>query len=189
MLAAPLYTCITSLATMENTLDDVQQLPPVIFSPGKSFRYWSAIWKMHQTSMPGTLCAIRTLSDEDIFHFTHLIIPEERLPSIQFMESLSKTSKNDSDSESVTVLRACLLVYTVTRGHIVPRDLQLEAALASISGRDSVVIVGIGWGKTLCMVILLLLRPNAISVTISPLKRLQIMQVCAGNCCQLSHTS
>jgi hypothetical protein len=48
----------------QSTLDDVQQFPPVIFSPGKSFHYWSAIHKMHQTSMPRTLCAIRTLSDE-----------------------------------------------------------------------------------------------------------------------------
>ena len=91
------------------------------------------------------LCVIRTLSSEDVFHFADLIIPPERLPSTEFM-CHSSLSNNDS---RFTVL-ASLLVYTaMTRGHIIPRNLQLEAALASTSGRDSVVITGTGWGKML----------------------------------------
>ncbi|KAJ7016533.1 P-loop containing nucleoside triphosphate hydrolase protein, partial [Mycena alexandri] len=54
---------------------------------------------------------------------------------------------------------------------------QLEASLASISGRSSSVIARTGYGKTLCIAIPLLLQPDTITVTISPLKRLQKMQV------------
>ena len=43
--------------------------------------------------------------------------------------------------------------------------------------QDSVVIAGTGSGKTLCLLIPILLRPKSISITISPLKRLQTTQV------------
>ena len=46
-----------------------------------------------------------------------------------------------------------------------------------MSGQDSLTDVGTGNGKTLCMIIPCLLSPKTISVVISPLKRLQAVQV------------
>ncbi|KAJ7506368.1 P-loop containing nucleoside triphosphate hydrolase protein, partial [Mycena galericulata] len=54
---------------------------------------------------------------------------------------------------------------------------QLESSLASDAGRDSTVIARTGFGKTLCIAIPLLLKPGTITLTVSPLKRLQAMQV------------
>ncbi|KAG1846147.1 P-loop containing nucleoside triphosphate hydrolase protein, partial [Suillus tomentosus] len=54
---------------------------------------------------------------------------------------------------------------------------QLEAILATLNGCDSVITAGTGCGKTLCLIIPILLHPDTISMTISPLKRLQNMQV------------
>ncbi|KAG2353568.1 hypothetical protein BDR07DRAFT_1309106, partial [Suillus spraguei] len=70
-------------------------------------------------------------------------------------------------------LRACLTVYVLTSTVIVPRQFQLEAVLATLNGRDSVITAGTGSGKTLCIIIPILLRPGTVSITISPLKRLQ----------------
>ncbi|KAF8871288.1 P-loop containing nucleoside triphosphate hydrolase protein [Infundibulicybe gibba] len=125
---------------------------------------------MDQAYIPGTLHAIRSLDDNDILDIAYCIIQPERLPSPELLESLSKP-------DHALCLRACLLVYTITRGRIVPTDFQLEAALETARGRDSVVISGTGSGKTLCIVIPLLLFPTTITITISPLKRLQMMQV------------
>ncbi|KAF8432233.1 P-loop containing nucleoside triphosphate hydrolase protein, partial [Boletus edulis BED1] len=74
-------------------------------------------------------------------------------------------------------LRMCLIVFFVTRFAIVPRAFQLQASLATLKGLDSIITAGTGTGKTLCLFIPILLRPNSISITISPLKRLQVTQV------------
>ncbi|KAG2737040.1 P-loop containing nucleoside triphosphate hydrolase protein, partial [Suillus brevipes Sb2] len=58
-----------------------------------------------------------------------------------------------------------------------PREFQLEAVLATLNGRDSIITAGTGCGKTLCLILPIILRPDTISMTISPLKRLQITQV------------
>ena len=65
----------------------------------------------------------------------------------------------------------------VTNGKKIPREFQLEAVLALLSGRDSLIDAGTGSGKTLCMVLPALLDPKAVSLVVSPLKRLQILQV------------
>lgn len=144
---------------------------PSLFSPSRCANFDLTLRSMPGTAVPGILLAIRQLDDDDVFHFTHLLIAPERLPSRQFLELLSR-------SDCVTSLRACLLVYVVMRGRLVPRDFQLEAALESLHGCDSVVIAGTGQGKTLCIVVPLLLHPGTMSITIPPLKRLQMMQVC-----------
>ncbi|KAJ7443986.1 hypothetical protein FB451DRAFT_1434779 [Mycena latifolia] len=77
----------------------------------------------------------------------------------------------------ITALRACLLIFTVTRGRLVPHDLQLQAGIAAANGKECFVIARTGWGKTLCITIPILLSPDRVSITISPLKRLQMMQV------------
>ncbi|KAF8241148.1 hypothetical protein L208DRAFT_11468 [Tricholoma matsutake] len=81
--------------------------------------------------------------------------------------------------DKITVSRACLLAWAVTRGVQVPRELQLRACLAMYNGRDSLISAGTGSGKTLPIVLNLLLddpKDAGISLTISPLKRLQVTQ-------------
>ncbi|KAJ7754654.1 hypothetical protein DFH07DRAFT_715475, partial [Mycena maculata] len=92
-----------------------------------------------------------------------ILIPPFRHPSFEFLYSLS-------EEDRITTLRACLLVYTVSRTRIVPNDLQLAAGLAAIQGKEYVVIARTGWGNTLCIAIPLLLCPDRISITISPLE-------------------
>ncbi|KAF8549728.1 hypothetical protein OG21DRAFT_1369605, partial [Imleria badia] len=69
-------------------------------------------------------------------------------------------------------LQACLIVSFLTEGRVVPCVFQIQASLEVLHRRDCVVIAGTGSGKTLCLLIPLLLRPETISITISPLKRL-----------------
>jgi len=58
---------------------------------------------------------------------------------------------------------------------------QLEAAAAILSGRDVVLDVGTGSGKTLCFSLPLLLNEKDISITVSPLTALMIDQVSASS--------
>ncbi len=80
----------------------------------------------------------------------------------------------------VVLYRFCLLEYYATRGAEVPCQNQLKAALATFEGQDSLVIADTGSGKTLIIALLLLINsvPDRISITVSPLKRLQVTQVC-----------
>jgi ATP-dependent helicase YprA (DUF1998 family) len=54
---------------------------------------------------------------------------------------------------------------------------QLEAAAAILCGKDVVLDVGTGSGKTLCFSLPLLLNERDVSLTISPLTALMIDQV------------
>ncbi len=121
--------------------------------------------------IPGVLGFFRdSIPSDAIANISQTIIPPSLLPPCTFMATLS-------DQDQITAYRACLLVYVASRAKIVPRAGQIQAALCSIHGKDSIVIAPTGWGKTLCIVIPLLLFPGTISMTISPLKRLQMMQV------------
>ncbi len=84
----------------------------------------------------------------------------------------------DPDPKTVA-LRFCLLVWERTLHMEIPRQNQLEVALAIYARKgDVLAIAGTGSGKTLMMVLLLLMeRVFSIAVTISPLQRLQITQV------------
>ena len=73
-------------------------------------------------------------------------------------------------------LRACLLVFSVSDGRVVPREFQLTAGLAAFRRKHAIVNAGTGSGKTLSMVIPLLMDLEAVSIIISPLKRLQTTQ-------------
>ncbi|KAF9221447.1 hypothetical protein BS17DRAFT_640606, partial [Gyrodon lividus] len=66
--------------------------------------------------------------------------------------------------------RACVTIYILTSSTIVPRVFQLQASLAILNGRDTIITAGTGSGKTLCVLIPMLLRPGSMSITISPLK-------------------
>ncbi|KAG1891422.1 P-loop containing nucleoside triphosphate hydrolase protein [Suillus subluteus] len=114
------------------------------------------------------LQAVQRASLEGLDSFARSLIGE-RLPT-NYIQSLS-------DKDKIDALRACLLVYIITATMIVPREFQLEAVLATLNDRDSVITAGTGCGKTLCLILPIILRPDTISMTISPLKRLQITQV------------
>ena len=79
-------------------------------------------------------------------------------------------------NQQLDALRACLIVFSVTDGRVFPRQFQLEAGLAAYQGKNSIVTAGTGSGKTLSMVIPLLMNPEAVGIIISPLKRLQSTQ-------------
>ena len=98
-------------------------------------------------------------------------IPSELAVSTSFWNSYS-------DEKLAIGLRACLAVWATSGKSIVPNNFQLTAAISLISGQDTLVDAGTGYGKTLCMIIPCLLdSPGLISIIISPLKRLQAVQV------------
>ena len=59
-----------------------------------------------------------------------------------------------------------------------PFKWQLEADQAVLCGRDVVLDIGTGSGKTLCFTLPLLLNDSDIALTISPLTALMIDQAC-----------
>ena len=96
-------------------------------------------------------------------------LPDDQLPT-EYINSLDEKHKT-------IALRACLLVYFTSKCKIIPRQYQLQATNALEDGLEVIVDSGTGSGKTLCQIIPNLLHPNTISITVSPLKRLQILQV------------
>jgi superfamily II DNA helicase RecQ len=60
---------------------------------------------------------------------------------------------------------------------VLPKEFQLTATIAIMSGQDSLIDVGTGAGKTMCMILPCLLASDTMSVVFSPLKRLQAVQV------------
>ena len=69
-----------------------------------------------------------------------------------------------------------------THSKLVPWEFQLEATIAIMSGRDSLIDVGTGYGKTLCVIIFCLLNPESLYVIFFPLERLQAVQVLEFEC-------
>jgi ATP-dependent helicase YprA (DUF1998 family) len=116
---------------------------------------------------------IRNLTGEELFTRFQTICPSKR-PGENF------TAKLDS-AELDTVYKCSLLLSTVTDGKKIPREFQLKAVLALLARRDCLINAGTGSGKTLCMVLPALLDPTMISLVISPLKRLQVLQVSCIN--------
>ncbi|KAJ7257779.1 hypothetical protein C8J57DRAFT_1234920 [Mycena rebaudengoi] len=108
----------------------------------KAIAYRKRIEKVPWSYMPGVLYGIRMLDEEDVQRVSRTVIPPQLLPSSEFTTTLC-------NSDRVMALRACLLVFTVTRGNIIPDDLQLQAGLAAATGKESFVIARTGWGKTL----------------------------------------
>jgi DEAD/DEAH box helicase len=115
--------------------------------------------------------AIRALTPEQLFEFTQTSIPQDLMPTPDFMGSLSPLETTD------TPLLACLLIWTLSNGLKVPREFQLRAGLAAVAGQNTVVRAETGQGKTLAMAISMLLRQNSMAIVVSPLKRLQSTQV------------
>jgi superfamily II DNA helicase RecQ len=74
-------------------------------------------------------------------------------------------------------LRASLLLWSHSEYQYLPRKFQLIATMAVMTGQDSLIDVGTGAGKTLCMVLPCMLAPETMAIVFSPLKRLQVVQV------------
>lgn len=102
------------------------------------------------------------------------------IPSIQ--QALANAFFSELNDERRTIAkRLCLVTWTISKeileNPIVPKVFQLKASIASITNQDAIINVGTGYGKTLCMILPHLLDPDAVSIVISPLKRLQLLQV------------
>ncbi|KII90437.1 hypothetical protein PLICRDRAFT_106501, partial [Plicaturopsis crispa FD-325 SS-3] len=90
-------------------------------------------------------------------------IPLDMRPSLDFLNAISAQQQDD-------VLRATLLVYTMTNGLATPREFQHRAAFGPLSNTDSFVVAGTGSGKTLVMALPCVLRPKTISLVLCPTK-------------------
>lgn len=86
-----------------------------------------------------------------------VLIPADHGPTAAFWAPYNNKERNIG-------IRACLLVWTVTNFKLVPQEFQLEATIAIMTGKDLLVDVGTGYGKTLCMIIPSLLDPENLSV-------------------------
>ena len=75
-----------------------------------------------------------------------------------------------SNSKCDTVYRSTLLLSIVTKGNKIPWEFQLDALLALLAGQDYLIDTETGSGKTLCMVLPVLLDPALVSIVILPLK-------------------
>ncbi|KAH9009895.1 P-loop containing nucleoside triphosphate hydrolase protein [Lactarius hengduanensis] len=97
--------------------------------------------------------------------------PRSRLP-VSFLEALD-------EDDRLICYRAALICYSVTGSTQVPREMQFKVVLANRNGEDCLVSAGTGSGKTLPIALNALLDdPNAhlVTLTLSPLKRLQVTQ-------------
>ena len=115
--------------------------------------------------------AIRLLSSEEVQDLAVQVLPLDRLP-LDYLHQLV-------DDDRTTAYRVSCLAWAVTGGTQVPRELQLRSCLATHNNQDSLICAGTGSGKTLPITLNLLLdnpAKGSISLTISPLKRLQITQ-------------
>ena len=101
---------------------------------------------------------------------------QESIPSELELAPPTSFWKSYGDEKLAVGLRACLATWSISGKKIVPNEFQLTATISLISGQDTLVDVGTGYGKTLCMIIPCLLdSPGSIYIVISPLKRLQAL--------------
>jgi ATP-dependent helicase YprA (DUF1998 family) len=128
------------------------------------------------TTIAAIVQGIRELTLEDLQDAVSDLIPLELMPAATFFEALFPHERTEA-------LKACLIIFILSGSKKVPRQFQLTASLASLAGRDSLVTSATGSGKTLCILIPLLLRPEQVSFLISPLKRLQSTQVMSRHSC------
>ncbi|KAH9014989.1 II DNA helicase [Lactarius pseudohatsudake] len=120
-----------------------------------------------------TELGLRDIQDlpEDMLHSTYeTLVPSERRLPVTFW------AQYDEEKQSIG-LRACLLLWVISNFEVLPREFQVTATIAIMSGQDSLIDVGTGAGKTLCMILPCLLSPDTIAIIFSPLKRLQSVQV------------
>jgi len=124
-------------------------------------------------SLPAILENTRSLDSSALNKLFETTIPQSRTP-FEYLEQLD-------EKDRLTARRACPLSWFATGEIQVPREIvQLPSCLATFNSKDSLLYAGTGSGKTLPIALNLLLEDPAkklITLTISPLKRLQITQV------------
>ena len=76
------------------------------------------------------------------------------------------------------VYQAFLHLDHLSEGLKTPHLLQLLCLLGLKDGKDVVIYAGKGYEKSLAMILPMLLTPGKIKIVISPLKLLQVSQVC-----------
>ena len=122
------------------------------------------------SELASTLDSVRKMSLDMLKIAYQISIPAQLAVPVSFWEPYA-------DDKLAIGLRACLLIWAASGKTIVPNEFQLKATIATISGQDSLIDVGTGYGKTLCMITPCLLNPESISIVVSPLKRLQAVHV------------
>ena len=120
-----------------------------------------------------SLGLVRNCSSEDLLSFMSRFSLESdsRIPS-DFLSSLE-------DADKIFCWRAILVCYMVTLGQQLPREMQLRSVLSDHHGFDCLIAAGTGSGKTLPTALKILLDDPAAAlttITLSPLKRLQVTQ-------------
>ena len=118
-----------------------------------------------------TLQFLRTCSPSEISCLVATEIPQDHLP-LTYLNSLSEEDKT-------VCLRATMICWVMSKFTMVPREMQLRVVLADVHSKDALVAAGTGSGKTLPIALCILLddpTANYLSITISPLKRLQVTQ-------------
>ena len=90
------------------------------------------------------------------------------LPSDGFLDGLSL-------EHASTAKRACFIAFALAR-HVILKEWQLAATLDILAGHDTILNASTGAGKTMLIILPMLLRPGSISITVSPLKRLMSSQ-------------
>lgn len=97
-------------------------------------------------------------------------VPHSRLPVLSFFLALSRQDR-------YWAFKMCILMYIISEQAIVPRELQLLAALAEMNELDMEVHSGTGSGKNLITALPIILDPVRRTIVIVPTKCLQITQV------------
>ncbi|KAL0566331.1 hypothetical protein V5O48_015682 [Marasmius crinis-equi] len=102
------------------------------------------------------------------------IINSNHLPSKPQYPSVYLSTLSEKDLN--LALRVIVVAFYVTEGREIPREYQVRAVCASYAN-DSAIIAGTGSGKTLITALLMWMTGRGrVSITVSPLKRLQETQ-------------
>ena len=113
----------------------------------------------------------RTCSLAEISNLVATEIPQDWLP-LAYLNSLST-------DDMTACLWAIMICWVMSKMTMVPREMQLHVVLADVHAKDALVAAGTGSGKSLSIALCILLgdpTANYLSITISPLKRLQVTQ-------------
>lgn len=122
-------------------------------------------------SLKAELQDVYELSENDLASTARQLLPAASLETL--LVYIATLSAHDQ----AVALRATLLLQVVSQKSKIPRTMQLECVRAIMARQDSLVTAGTGSGKTIAMLLAVLLDPLSITLVVSPLIRLQINQV------------
>ena len=135
------------------------------------------IWS-RDSELNAKLTAIRNFS-LDVLKLTYeMSIPSELAPPTSFWKSYT-------DEKLAIGLHTCLALWAASGEKMVPLEFQLTATIALMSGQDSLVDVGTGYGKTLCMIIPCLLSPSGSNARFRHFCQIRIAAQCLDTWAQV----